>query len=413
MRRRKLYALIIMAMVFVAVNIYLIIKDDSKVRRTAYVNEWTEVKRGGIAQSFPAEGVVVPKEEYPIYYNKENKEFQKFLVREGDEVSAGTPLFEYTTPEVDELKAATGAEKTQTEGEIARIDEYIGKLESYQQSVPEASSSASEDIELEQLDLHDATSNVIRSTIEQEIYKQELEKDKLVEEIKRMDTQLSNMEAGGTITVTSDSEGFVKDLDYKLGAPIATIASNESAIQGSFNEKQLKQVKPGMKIKITSPDLKKPLNGTIDQIHPTPKGEPSIKKNSTYEYRAAMAKESPKLVKGSKVSITVITKEVEEVPVIPETAIREKKDKPFVYQLTSKGYLEMKSIDKGLGFAGKREVEKGVKAGEVIVRSPDYEEFNPSLFITPLNTEQANKTVFKRMPNNRKVYYVLIGLLEQ
>ncbi|RFU60662.1 efflux RND transporter periplasmic adaptor subunit [Peribacillus glennii] len=414
MNRWKFYSIIIMAAAFVAVNIYLTVKDNSKVARTAYVNEWMEVKRGDIVETFQSKGVVTPKEESPIYYGKENNEFQKFLVREGDEVSAGTPLFEYATPELDALRTAMEAQKIQVEGEIAGIDEYIAKLESYQPTITDASSSTSSDTGLEaQPDLADAASGVIKSTIKQEIYKQEMEKGKLEEQITKLDTQLSNIHAGGTATVASESEGFVKEVDYSLGDPIITIASKESDIEGFFNEKQLKQAKPGMKIKITSPDLKKPLNGTIEQINTIPEEEPDVKMGGTYEYKAAMEKESSKLVKGSKVAITVITREAKGVPAIPETAIRKKKGKPFIYRLTAKGYMQMQSIDKGLGFAGKREVAKGVKQGDVIVRSPDHTGFSQSRFITPLDTQEASKSVFKKMPNSEKFRYILVGLLEQ
>lgn len=414
MKRWKLYSFILAAAALFAVNVYLTVTDNSKVARTAFVEEWAAVKKQDIIETFETKGVIKPKEEFPVYYDSENKEFQKFLVREGDAVSAGTPLFEYITPELDTLRANIEAEKSQIAGEIAGIDEYISKLESYQQTIPESSSSTVNKKELEeQLDIENASADVISSSIEQEIYKQELEKSRLEEQTKKFDAQLSNMAASGAATVASEAEGVVKYVDQNLGDPIITIASAQSAVEGVLNEKQLRKAKPGMKIKITSPDLKKPLNGTLEQVNTNPTEEPTVKKESTYLYNAVMEKESNKLMKGSKVGVTVITRETKGVPAVPESAVLQKKEKRFLYQLTSKGHMNKQSIDKGLGFAGKLEVKSGIKPGDVVVRFPDSDMPSRSLFITPLDTGEVRKTALEKIPGREKIRYLLIGVLEQ
>ncbi|MDQ0221284.1 efflux RND transporter periplasmic adaptor subunit [Peribacillus cavernae] len=414
MKRWKLYSSILAALIFLTVNIYLIVKDDSKVSRTVFVKEWTTVKSEDIIETFQTEGVIKPKEVYPVYYGRENKEFMKFLVQEGDAVTAGTPLFEYDTPKLDTLKANLEAEKSQITGEIAAIDEYIGKLESYQATIPETASG--EDVSELETELNieeDASSDIILSTIEQEIYKQELEKSNLEEKIKKYDTQLSNQADSGTATVASEADGVVKQIDQNLGNPIITIASSQSAVEGNLSEKQLKQAKPGMKIKITSTDLKKPVDGTLEQINTIPAEEPSVKKASTYVYQAAMKKESGKLVKGSRVGVSVITREARGVPAVPEKAVKQQKKKPFLYQLTSKGYTSKQYIDRGLAFKGKQEVKNGVALGDIIVLSPDDRLHNHSMFITQLNAEKVKKSAIKRIPKREKVRYLLIGIIEQ
>ncbi|CAH0347212.1 efflux RND transporter periplasmic adaptor subunit [Bacillus sp. CECT 9360] len=403
MKKWKLYAPILAAILFFALNVYLIVKDDSKVERTVFVKEWTEVKKQNITETFQTKGVIKPREEYPVYYGREKKEFQKFLVREGDTVTAGTPLLEYTTPELDADRADLEAEKSQTEGEIAGIDEYIRKLESYQATIPKASPKNETDKELE-------------SELEQEIYEQESEKKKLEEQIKTYDAKINNMTDGGTGTIASETDGVVKHVDQNLGeeqGPIITIASSQPWIEGVLSENQLKKTEPGMKIQITSPDLKKPIDGTLERVNINPTEEPTVKTKNYYLYNAVMEEETDKLVNGSKVGVSVITAEAKGVPAVPEHAVQQRKAKPFVYRLTSKGQVNKQNIAKGLSFDGKQEIKSGVKLEDVVILEPDNKLQNHSLFITPLDMSEIKKSSLKKLPKKEIVRYLLIGLLEK
>lgn len=403
MKKWKLYAPILAAILFFVLNVYLIVKDDSKIERTVFVKDWTEVKKENITETFQTKGVIKPSEIYPVYYKGKNKEFQKFLVREGDTVTAGTPLLEYTTPELDADRADLEAEKNQTQGEIDGIDEYIRKLESHQASIPKTEPVNATDKELE-------------NELEQEIYSQQLEKRKLEEQIKTYDAKINNLTDSGTGTINSETHGVIKQIDQNLGeegGPIITIASSQPWVEGVFNENQLKKAEPGMQIKVTSPDLKKPIDGTLERINPNPTEDPTVKKESYYLYNAVMGEETDKLVIGSRVGVSVITAEARGVPTVHENAVQKRKAKPFVYRLTSKGQLNKQNIDKGLSFDGKQEVKSGVKLEDVVVREQDNGLPNHSMFITPLELNEIKQSSLKKLPKNEVIRCLLIGFLEQ
>lgn len=403
MKKWKLYAPILAAILFFFLNVYLIVKDDSKIERTVFVKDWTEVKKANITETFQTKGVIKPSEIYPVYYKGKNKEFQKFLVREGDTVTAGTPLLEYTTPELDADRADLEAEKNKTQGEIDGIDEYIRKLESHQASIPKTEPVNATDKELE-------------NELEQEIYAQQLEKRKLEEQIKTYDAKINNLTDSGTGTINSETDGVIKQIDQNLGeegGPIISIASSQPWVEGVFNENQLKKAEPGMRIKVTSPDLKKPIDGTLERINSNPTEDPTVKKESYYLYNAVMGEETDKLVIGSRVGVSVITAEARGVPTVPENAVQKRKAKPFVYRLTSKGQLNLQNIDKGLSFDGKQEVKSGVKLEDIVVREQDNGLPNHSMFITPLELNEIKQSSLKKLPKNEVIRCLLIGFLEQ
>ena len=70
-----------------------------------------------------------------MYFNGEDQAFRRFLVKEGDEVTIGTPLYEYTMKNVEQQIGNVERELAELEGEITGIDEYIEKLTDYKEQV--------------------------------------------------------------------------------------------------------------------------------------------------------------------------------------------------------------------------------------------------------------------------------------
>ena len=87
MKKWKVGTLAVLATGFIALNLFLIEKKDSKVARTVLADKWTEVKKADIIERFETDAVIKPLEEYHYYFNDQDKEFQKFLVKEGEEVT--------------------------------------------------------------------------------------------------------------------------------------------------------------------------------------------------------------------------------------------------------------------------------------------------------------------------------------
>ncbi|MFE4709052.1 efflux RND transporter periplasmic adaptor subunit [Peribacillus simplex] len=415
----KIAAVSIASIVLITVNIYLLEKKESKVERTVFVENWTKVKKDTITDTIQTNGIIKPVEEYDIYFDTKKNDFKKFLVKEGDAIAAGSTLFEYTTTELDALKADLEAEKTAAEGEIAGIEEYIGKLRAYQGTLTSDSGKAAIDESVEKnlsIDLTTSSTDLIKSNIEQEMYKQELEKNSLNEKVKMLDAKLGSIEEqSNAIVTTSEADGVVKNINKNLNNPIISIISTNMAIEGEFSEEEMKKAKVGMTIKASSSDSKKALKGTIGRIHSYPAGEPSLKKDNRFPFQALIepeGEETEPLLVGSKVDLTVITNEKAGVPSVPIEAVHYPKQ-PYIYKLTKKGYVDKHYITKGLKAEGKQEIIKGPSVGDVILLKPNVAVKNHSNFITPIQFEKVKVKTYKKFTSREKVRYLLLGILEK
>lgn len=414
----KIAAVSIASIVLITVNLYLIEKKESKVERTVFVGNWTKVKKDTITDTIQTKGVIKPVEEYDIYFDTKKNDFNKFLVKEGDAITAGSSLFEYTATELDALKANLEAEKTAAEGEIAGIEEYIGKLRSYQGTVTsEPNAAIDESVEKNlNIDITTSSSDLIKSNIEQEMYKQELEKNRLDEKVKMLDTKLSSIEEqSSAIVTTSEADGVVKNINKNLDNPIISIVSTNMAIEGYFSGEEMKKAEVGMTIKASSSDSKKALKGTIGRIHSYPAEEPSLKKDNRFPFQALIepeGEETEPLLVGSKVKLTVITNEKAGVPSIPIEAVQYQKH-PYIYKLTNKGHVDKHYITKGLKAEGKQEIIKGPSVGDVILLKPNVAVKNHSYFITPIQFEKVKAGTYKKFTSREKVRYLLLGILEK
>ncbi|MEY9864854.1 HlyD family secretion protein [Peribacillus sp. B2I2] len=415
----KIAAVSIASTVLITVNLYLIEKKESKVERTVFVENWTMVKKDTITDTIQTNGVIKPLEEYDIYFDTKKNDFKKFLVKEGDVVTAGSSLFEYTATELDALKANVESEKAAAEGEIVGIDQYLGKLRSYQGTLTRDPDKAVIDDSVERnlnIDITTSSSDLIKSNIEQELYKQELEKNSLNEKVKMLDAKLRSIEEqSSAIVTTSEADGVVKNINENLNNPIISIVSTNMAIEGDFSEEEMKKAEVGMTIKASSSDSKKTLKGKIGRIHSYPAEEPSIKKDNRFPFQALIepeGEETEPLLVGSKVNLTVITNEKAGVPSIPIEAVHYKKQ-PHVYKLTKKGFVDKHYITKGLKAEGKQELIKGPSVGDVILLEPNRVVKNHSYFITPIQFEKVKTKTYKKFTSREKVRYLLLGILEK
>jgi HlyD family secretion protein len=91
-KRKILYTGLTLSLLFVGTNAYLIEKAKSKVDREVRIEEWQQSVKDDLQKELTKSGVVTSADEIHLYFNDEFGSFKKFLVKEGDEVKAGTPL---------------------------------------------------------------------------------------------------------------------------------------------------------------------------------------------------------------------------------------------------------------------------------------------------------------------------------
>ena len=129
----------IVILCFIGLNLFLIFKKDSPVERMNFISDWTEVKQKDLKNSFETSGVIDAAETNRVYIDKK-KSFKQFLVKKGDPVQAGTPLFEYSGLDLNEQRDVITSEQQRLQSEAASIDQLISELESLQSSIPSDSS---------------------------------------------------------------------------------------------------------------------------------------------------------------------------------------------------------------------------------------------------------------------------------
>lgn len=399
MKRWMKLSVVVLSGAFLVTNFYLIMRDDSKVSRSIFVKDWAKVEDSTVTEAYKTEGVTTAAEEFKVYFNEDYQVFQRFLVKEGDEVEEGTPLYEYKVKNVEQQSRELEREVAELEGEIVGIDEYIQKLEDYKYQVP-----------------NETTTGTSLATLDQEIYKQELERSKLEEAKIKLDEQLFALnEQSGSLTLDSEVAGIIKTMDDTLGDPVMTIASSQQAIEGLLSESEYRKSEVGMNVKISSPHLDEPINGTIGHIQNYPAKDPSLDNESLFPYQIIMEygeTETKPLVIGSKVDVTVIAQKASNVPTVPAKIVHDK-NKPYVYKLTDKGYINKEYFIPGAKNDKKVEIVDGPGKGDYLLVAPKKIPKNHSQFITAVQMEKIDSTAFDSLTTKEKWRYFLIGMLEK
>jgi len=421
MKKWFIFSLIFFCISFITLNTYLIWKKDSKAAHTVYVEDWTKVQERNVIKTFDTKGILMPQEEYKVYFDDTDKEFLRFLVKEGDEVTVGTPLLEYATPELDQLRESLEADINQAEGEIFSIDEYISKLLDYQASIssPSTSSYALDSVFSFEEELNsteeteDTTSNdMIISQIEQEIYKQELEKSKLEDKIENFETQISLInEKSDSAMMISEIDGIVKEVNDQLGNPVVTIASTTLAIKGTLTAEQLKKAKVDMTINANVSGEKTKLEGTLTEIHTYPEDEPRIGKENVYPYIATLTEQVDTLPIGSTADVKITLDQALKVPTVPQNAIVKQDEKAFVYHLNKNGLVEKKAVKTGLRSDDIQEIKEGAEIGQIVMISK--QSHGNSRFVTRMKPTYLKRESFNNLSSKEKWESFFIGVLER
>src|SRR3954466_14349075 len=120
--------MIIVVILFVATNFYLLLKDDSPVARSFYIDQWTSAKEQNIRETKRTEGVTIPLEEQQIYYDTSKGSFEGFSVKKGEEVSPGTSLFFYSTDSYQEAIAQLKSERDSLERQVDGLEDQLENL---------------------------------------------------------------------------------------------------------------------------------------------------------------------------------------------------------------------------------------------------------------------------------------------
>ncbi|WP_370223750.1 efflux RND transporter periplasmic adaptor subunit [Cytobacillus sp.] len=411
MKKRLLILLSVIAAALIAGNLFLILKSDSKIQRSAYVNQWEKISRGDLKETFKTEGVVTSSEEHYVYFDEEIGSFNKFLVKEGDQVKAGDPLFEYDSFNIDDDKRNLEADLDKAEDQIESIEDHIDELRSFI-SVIEAKGTFDNSIDESKPDFNIYGSVV---DVEKEIYNKELEKELLEKEAALIEKQIDNInDQSSRLKVMSNFDGTVTKVKKDLSNPVVIIQSNTNAVKGFFDEKEVAQIETGMPAFIypTLNDLR--LEGFVSRVIHYPEKEPSLKDESLYPFYLELNEESKDLYPGIHTGISIVTNELKDTVIIPSKAAKTKKNNTFVYLISPGGSLLKQKIEPGIKVNNLQEVKKGLEGNEFLALSPSFPaKVSKTEFITPIKTRNISKKSVNALTKKEIIKYTFTGFIRR
>ncbi|PFA66908.1 hypothetical protein CN378_12420 [Bacillus sp. AFS015802] len=408
-KRTIFYTTLTVSLLFIGANTYLIEKADSKVDREVRVEEWEPVNKGDLEKELPKAGVVASEEESYLYFNDEFGSFKKFLVKEGDQIKSGTPLYEYEVTDQTQQKSVLESEADQLEDEIDSIEDNISDLKRLESSLP-SSSTDDKEIPIE------ASALQSEYDLKKEIAAKELEIDRLESQIDNLERQIKDIESyETTLTVQSSVEGTIKDLSHAIDNPLITIASQSTIVTTDLTEKEIVTVEANMNATVQSDIEKKIQKGIVTKVATLPKNDPHIQTDSLYPVEVKLKDTENELLPGHHVFLSIITEEVKGAIVVPVTAVEKDGEAKYMWMLTSKGTVEKRKVETGLAVNGQQQIKSGVKAGEYYIVYPDD---IPALqkgaaFITALDWDKVKLKDLKTFDRPTILENLLLGILER
>lgn len=462
MLKKLRYYMLAFVVLFIGVNLFLLLKEDSKAERTVYVGEWERVKNGDVTQTFKTEGVALPESEQNVYFDEEEGEPASIYVKEGEFITAGTSLFSYDTEELEKQKSEIEIEIERLESEIDSVEEQLADLKKIdtKSSARNRSSKQSDSEVTVNVDVNVDLSLIAESQVEESIAAAEAEIGKLEAKLNAGEQKLDRLdEQIDSVTVYSDTDGIVTQINKDLKAPIITISSSQLVVEGVLSEKQMKEAEVGQKVTMYSELHKKTYEGVISLINEYPTELPSIGKEPVYAFLAAFneeeleedaedefaeieeeaselpdetegieleeedveidtdieeetEKDKDRLLAGANLQVKVIVEEALDLPVILTDVTYSAKGKEYVYKLTAAGLVERHEVKPALTFKGKSAIESGLAAGEVITTQPNAVPVNKASYIMPMKMTGIKTKEIKNMRKKHYAKYVLMGLLE-
>ncbi|WP_026693133.1 efflux RND transporter periplasmic adaptor subunit [Peribacillus kribbensis] len=403
MNKKAIAAVSILAATFIALNLFLIFKDDNKIKRTSYLNKWQAAKKQTLRKELPASGVVIPEEEQYVHHDPKKGTFQKFLVKKGDQVTAGTPLYTFVPQDHEELQQQLESQKSAAEGELQSIKEHIDSLTSYKSSL-ETSSTDTYAAAADPAAKDQTSPNDLKIfELEKDLYSLEADQSRMQARVSAIDSQLSSLSTDSSeVSVESEVDGYVSDIKQSLKNPLITISSIKTAVAGSLSEKNRQDVKEGMEVRILSQRGNHESAGEITAASNFPEKKPEVKSKSSYAFQTSIAKQKPFALAGSHVDVQIITKEAKGAVVVPEEALLKEKERYYVFALGSDGLLHKRQVEPGFTVDGKREIRSGLKSGDAA--ASNYKEVveNKGPFFTQLHAEDLQASRLKKLLEGKK-----------
>lgn len=410
---------------FVSMNLYLTKHDFTSIARTSLVHDQTKVKTENLQKTMMKNGVIHTATEQHLYFSEQLGMFSKFLVEEGQTITAGTPLYEYTVVDLEEQRLLFESESEQLASEISAVESYLTELESLESQLTTATSNGTTTdsrptstlddeelavtIELEVgIDVSDSTIDQTRSMLNQKIGEQEAEVSRLEAQEAKYERLIAGLEESPTVTVESDVDGKIAHLEADTENPLITVYANNLTSRSLLTDEEARIVIAGLKAKVTSPVAGSTVDGAVVANPQLPAEEPKIGEKSQYPIDIDLEDAGEEWFIGQQVVNEIVTDEVLDATTVPILSVENKKR---VYALSPTGFIEQRQTKLGLRAEDRQEVYENLEEDEWIVKDPDQVERYYSPYITPLNMSRIHFDNWDYLDKRTNWKYVLLGAI--
>jgi len=416
----------VLGLLFVGINLYFIKNDLELIDRTSIVHDQKQAQTEDLQEILYKNGVIQTANEQYVYFSEQLGMFTQFLVEEGQIVTAGTPLYEYTVLDLEEQRLLFESEAEQLRSEIASIQAYITELNSIEgqlssaatnQSTANANTNPTNSLDDEELlvtielevgiDVSDATVDQTRAQINQKIGEQEAAIGRLEAEAGKYDQLIAGLEESPVVTVESDFNGKIAQLEESLENPLITVYSDNLTSRSLLSDEEALIVIAGLGARVTSPVANDTLNGSVVANPQLPKDEPVLGEKSLYEIDVDLQDQNSDWFIGQHVVNELITDESIGATTVPIISLDEQR----IYALSPTGLVEPRLVELGLRVEDRQEVFTNLEAGEWIAVDPEQIERFYSPYITPMTIERLTFDNLGQLDTRASWKHVLLGVL--
>ncbi|WP_154657299.1 efflux RND transporter periplasmic adaptor subunit [Pontibacillus marinus] len=429
-KKTKLWLTSLLILSFAIVNLFLVWLDETNIQQKSYIQKWEQTFEEDLYNELLAEGTLRATTENHVYFDEKLGSFQRFLVKEGQSVESGTPIYEYAVRDYQKSIAETETEIAKIEGELLALEDYLMSVEFI--DVPEPDPE-------EENQRPFAEAEVAK---QQRIAKVESQIAQKEAQLTALEDRLSDLESRDQVVqVASPYEGTVTNLSQSLQEPVVTLKQSDLVIRGLVDEGVHQQITTDMKARGELLNQEYAWKGTVDTIGTYPEKEEDEVSYYPYEIQVEDLKED--LNPGYHTTVSFITNEAQNAITaeigwiqerIEEVEPAKEKDNPtdesdtedqttdqvdplpfkkqrFVWAMTDKGETVIQPIELGMTMGDLVQVTDGLALGQWVADEKESQFREGSLFLTPINLDHLSLLQTKESNGKTIWNYMKMGML--
>ncbi|MGM7700828.1 efflux RND transporter periplasmic adaptor subunit [Pseudalkalibacillus sp. Hm43] len=341
---------------FVIINTYLFILNES-IFASEKPYEVTRIEQRDLKETIQATGVVVPKEKEEFYFDESRGTLEEILVQEGDDISSGTDILQYSASNYDQ--------------QVVALENEIDVLETEKDYHEDRERLIGNQILRESAKDEEERDDSALLLLEQEEADAEYQADRIDSMISNKEDEIKQLESrSGEMTVKSSISGTVQKVSYERGSakePLVVLANEDNVMVRTFlSEKEVLLLQEGDDVQLKSAKDKE-WKGIIASIQPAEEKQ----EGSEFQVDVEVEQEGESTLQvGSTVEMTVRPIAVKDAVAVRHESILQEDGKQYVL-VVKNGYIDKRQVSFGFENKTYLEVTKGLKAEEVIVKVPN------------------------------------------